>query len=200
MANVNAPFGLRPVKKLSSSVQNMGANPYYVPSTYGTALYVGDPVVKTGTANTSAFLGYEAGTLPEINKSTAGTGNASTGVIVGFSVDPNGLSNQYNPASTARIVWVLDDPNAEFEIQDDGTATLAATDVGANFNMVFSTAGSTTTGQSGVQLAANSTATTSTLQLNLLRLAPISNNSLGVNAVWRVKLNNHTESPNTAGV
>lgn len=200
MANVNAPFGLRPAKKSSNSVMSMGVNPYYVRSDYGTALFVGDAIVKTGTANLTTFQGFEPGTLPTVNKITAGTGNASTGVVVGFSVDPNGQSNQYNPASTERIAYVIDDANASFYIQDDATATLASTDVGANFNMVITTAGSTTTGQSGTMLAANTTATTATLQLTILRLAPIPGNALGANAIWEVRLNNHTEAPNTAGI
>lgn len=200
MANVNAPFGLRPSKKSANGVMTMGVNPYYVRSDYSTALFVGDAIVKTGTANLTAFQGFEPGTLPTVNKITAGTGNASTGVVVGFSVDPNGLANQYNPASTERIAYVLDDANASFYIQDDATATLASTDVGANFNLVITTAGSTTTGQSGTMLAANTTATTATLQLTILRLAPIPGNALGANAIWEVRLNNHTEAPNTAGI
>ncbi len=200
MANVNAPFGLKPVRKMNSGVANMGVNPYYVRSDYGTALFVGDVVVKTGTASLVAFQGFEPGTLPTVNKITAGTGNACTGVIVGFSVDPNGLSNQYNPASTERIAYLVDDAMATFYVQDDATATLASTDIGANFNLVITTAGSTTTGQSGTMLAANTTATTATLQLTLLRLANIPGNALGANAIWEVRLNNHTEAPNTAGL
>ena len=200
MANVNAPSGLKPARKMNSGYTNMGVNPYYIRSDYATAMFVGDPVVKTGTANLVVFQGYEPGTLPTINKSTAGTGNASTGVIVGFGVDPNGLSNQYNPASTERIAHVLDDAFATFYIQDDGSAALASVDVGTNFNLVLTTAGSTSTGQSGAMLNATSTATTATLQLSIIRLAPIPGNSLGVNAIWEVRLNNHTEAPNTAGI
>ncbi len=200
MANVNAPFGLKPVRKMSSGVQNMGVETYYVRSDYGTALYVGDPIVKTGTSNLVTFLGFEPGTLATINKTTAGTSQPSTGVIVGFSVDPNGLSNQYNPASTERVAYVVNDANATFYIQDDGLTTLAATDVGANFNFLLTTSGSATTGQSGAQLDSGSTAATATLQLTILRLANIPGNALGKNAIWEVRLNNHTEAPNTAGV
>lgn len=200
MANVNAPFGLRPAKRGANGIASMGVNPYYVRNDYGTALFVGDPVIKTGTANLVTFQGFEPGTLPTVNKITAGTANPTTGVIVGFSVDPNGLANQYNPASTERIAYVIDDSTVSFYIQDDATATLASTDVGANFNMVITTAGSTTTGQSGAMLAANTTATTATLQLTILRLAPIPGNALGANAIWEVRLNNHTEAPNTAGI
>lgn len=200
MSNVNAPFGLVPKGKRSASVYNGGLNPYYINASYATALFIGDPIVKTGTSNTAAIQGNAAGTLPEINKATAGTGNAVTGVIVGFSVSQTDQSKAYNPASTERIAYVCDDPDAVFYIQDDGVVALAATDVAANYNLVYSTAGSTSTGFSGVQLDSNSTATTATLQLNIMRLASKPNNALGKNAVWEVKLNNHTEAPNAAGV
>lgn len=200
MANVNAPFGLKPVNKNSSGVFNAGVNKYYIPSTYGTALFVGDPVLKTGTANTTAYKGSAAGTMPEINKAAAGTSNKVTGVIVGFDELQTDQSKNYNPASTERVAYVVDDPYARFWIQDDASATLAAVDVSANFNLVITTAGSTTTGQSGTMLDASSTATTATLQLNILRLADIPGNALGANAIWEVKLNGHTETGNTAGI
>jgi hypothetical protein len=200
MANVNAPFGLKPVNKLNSGVFNAGVRKCYIPSTYGTALYVGDPVVKTGTSNTTAYKGTAAGVMNEVNKATAGTGNKSTGVIVAFDELQSDATKNYNPANTERVAYVLTDPYAAYWIQDDGSATLTAGDVGANFNMTFSTGGSTTSGQSGVQLDASSTATTATLQLNIIGLADIPGNALGANAIWEVKLNAHTESANSAGI
>lgn len=200
MANQNTPFGLEPKGKRSASVYNGGLNPYYIPASYGTALYVGDPVLKTGTSNTSAIQGFAAGTLPAINKSAAGTGNAITGVIVGFSVSQTDQTLQYNPASTERIAYVSDDPDAVYYIQDDASATMDATYVGTNMNLTFATAGSTTTGKSGVQIDASAIATTNTLQVNILRLANLPNNALGANAKWEVKINNHTEAVNVAGI
>jgi len=32
---------------------NGAVNPYYIPAGYGTALFIGDPVIITGTANTA---------------------------------------------------------------------------------------------------------------------------------------------------
>ena len=53
MANSNSPFGLKPVRYRSGATYNGKVTPYYIPSSYGTALFIGDPVVKTGTSNTA---------------------------------------------------------------------------------------------------------------------------------------------------
>ena len=200
MANTDAPRGLKLHNSNGASYVTGGVNAYYVPSSYATALFIGDPVVKTGTANTTGVNDFQAGTLPEVNKSAFGDTNPITGVVVGFEADPDtNLSRIYNPASTERVVYVADDPNALFEIQDDGSAALAATDVGFNANIVDGT-GSTVTGLSGVELDATTPAATATFQLKILRLIPRVDNELGVNAKWLVRINNHTEAHATAGV
>lgn len=200
MANNDTPYGLELLNNAGSGDFSAKVQPYYLPASYATAVFVGDPVVKTGTSNTAEIDGFQPGTLSEINKSTAGTGNASTGVIVGFSPQRDNLTLQYNPASTERIAYVVDDPYALFRIQDDASATLDATAVGNNANMVFTTAGGTAYGRSGVELQASSVAGGATLQLKILRMLPREDNELGNFAKWEVRLNNHTEAPNSAGV
>jgi hypothetical protein len=200
MANVDAPFGMQPIRHKSGAPYNGSANPYYIPASYGTALFVWDPVIKTGTSNTTEQEGYQAGTLPEINKATAGDGNSLTGVIVGFGVDPSNLSTQYNPASTERIAWVADDPDLVFRIQDDGSAALDATSVGLNANLIFTASGSTVTGKSGAELDATTPAADASNQLTIQRLHYILDNELGVNAVWEVKINQHTEVTGVIGI
>ena len=200
MANLDRPNGLEPLNNVTSGDFSAKIQPYYVPSSDATALFVGDPVVKTGTSNTSEIDGFQPGTLPEVARTTAGAGNASTGVIVSFGPDRDDLTNQYRVASTERIVYVLDDPYASFRIQDDASATLDAGAVGNNANIVFTTGGSTAYGRSGAELQASSVASGATLQLKILRLLPREDNAVGANAIWEVRLNNHTESPNSAGV
>lgn len=203
MANVNSPFGLKPVKDPSGDLR---FNKYYVPASYGTALYVGDPVIKTGTSNDATTVtgvnSYEAGTLPEINKSAAGDTNLLTGVIVGFEPNPDNLNRpaNYNPASTEAVAIVADDPNTLFEIQDDASATLDKDVIGLNANLVFTTAGDNNTGLSGANLDATTPATTQTFQLKILRLVARADNELGDNAKYQVKINQHTEATNTAGI
>lgn len=203
MANSDARIGLRPITQGNAGGFTGKVRRYYVPSTYGTALFIGDPVVKTGTTNTAgAGLGKEwaAGTLQEVNKATAGATNATTGVVVGFDVDPNNLDKSYNPASTARVVIVADDPHQEFEIQTDSGAVIAATDIGSNADYIFTHAGDTTTGLSGVELDTADMSAGATAQLTILGLIPRENNALGTNAKVRVRINLHTEANTVVGI
>ena len=82
MPNLNTPFGLKPIAHKSGAPYNGAATPYFVPASYATALFIGDPVVKTGTANTVAVErvgagSWPIGSLPEINKATVGSPTAS---------------------------------------------------------------------------------------------------------------------------
>lgn len=193
MANADTPFGLIPRAHKNGAPYNGAYMEYYVPGDYSTALYVGDPVTKTGTANTSEYKGNSPGTLPEVNKTGDGT-DYTTGVIVGFEPDPDNLSYTYNPADNERIVYVADDPELVFEIQEDGGGTvLDETDVGYNADYITTHSGSTITGKSGVELDRSSIANTNTLQLRVLRLVNRVDNVLGDNAKWEVAINLHTE-------
>ena len=189
MANNDTPFGLRPVRHKSGAPYNGAVNYYYVPSSYATALFVGDPVVKTGTSNTTAVSApgagdYGIGTLPEINKATAGTTNRITGVIVGIAPNPNGLERIYNPASTEAIVAVCDDPD------------------GLNAVLVYTNAGSTATGRSGAELNTTTVpATTVGFQLKILRVKNAVDNEAG-SAFTKVEvmINQHTETTASVGI
>ena len=193
MANVDAKKGLIPIRHKNGECYNGATNPYYIPSTYATSLKKGDPIIITGTSNTAEYKGYEPGTLPEINKATAAGGAYTSGVIVGFMVDPDNLDKTYNPASTERIAFVADDPDLVFEIKEDSDgAALAATDVGLNADYIFGT-GSTVTGLSGVELDSSTANTTNTLQMKILRLSCRVGNAIGDNAVWEVMINLHTQ-------
>lgn len=203
MANADTPFGLKPIK--NAPFNEIPKNYYYIPSSYGTALYIGDPVIKTGTSNTVAVTTagrlFNPGSLPEINKATAGDANKITGVIVGFLANPLNLNAAYNPASTERVAIVADSPLQEFEIQEESAGSpLAATSVGLNANLVFAESGSTVTGLSGAELDTTTPATDATYQLKILRLVDAPENAIGQHAKWRVKINNHTEANIVAGI
>jgi len=203
MANADTPFGLTPIK--NSPFNEIPKNYYYIPSSYATALFKGDPVVKTGTSNTVAVTTagryFNPGSLPEINKATAGDGNAITGVIIGFLANPSNLNITYNPASTECVAIVADCPLQEFEIQEESAGSpLAVTSVGLNANLVYAESGSTVTGLSGAELDTTTPATTSTFQLKILRLMDGPENAIGQHANWRVKINNHTEANVTTGI
>ena len=195
MANKDASFGLKLIGHHAGAPYSARVRSYYIASTYATALYVGDPVIVTSTSNTAVVsTGIEKhgiGTLPEIEKATAGSGNKIAGVIVGFEPIIRSGTAPYNPASTARVAKVCDDPNALYLIQADGS--IAATDVNYNAAVVYTNAGSTATGLSGVELNAASVATTATEQLKILGNADIpGRNTFGSNwPVLVVKINNH---------
>jgi hypothetical protein len=200
MANIDSPFGLKPLRHKSGAPYNGAVNPYYIPSSYGTALYVGDPVVKTGTSNTAAVKvpgagSFNIGTMPEINKATAGDANAVTGVIVGFTALPSDLNKNYNPASTERVAWVCDDPDIIFEIQADGA--VAAASMGLNAVFIYTHSGSTSTGLSGVELDTTSDvpAADASNQMIIIRAANREDNDTTItHAKVEVLLNNHTEA------
>lgn len=207
MANADTPFGLRPVRHVDGRPYNGAFRAYYVPASYGTALFVGDAVIKSGTANTTdvAMPGVgkmPPGSLPAITAATVGSGNRITGVIVGFAASPNlGLNYTYNPASTERVAYVVDDPSVLFEIQADGA--IAATSIGLNAVLIATHSGSTVTGLSGMELDTTSAApaTTAAFQLNIVEYSTSPENEY--NSIWNkvlVRINNHTEVNAAAGV
>lgn len=205
MANSDTPFGLRPAGHPSGHSKSR-LTAYYVPASYGTALFVGDPVVKTGTSNTAEVSVVGTGTMPvgtmaEVNKATAGDGNAITGVIVGVAADPDGLSRRYIPASTGGVVLVDDDPMTEFEIQADGT--ISAAQVGLNAVLIYTNTGDTNTGQSGAELDTTSDvpAADASNQLTIRSVVARPDNEAGSDYTkCVVRINNHTEAHGVIGV
>lgn len=210
MANTNSPRGLEPIYHKMGVPFAQTIHPYCI-SNSDSALYIGDPVIRTGTANTTALQNivggsgfnqaFNIGTLPTVTKATAGTSSRITGVIVGFGVNSNALTTIYNPASTANVAWVIDDPFCIFNIQADGA--ISAATMGLNANLIYTVAGSTTTGLSGVQLDSGTTtapATTAGLQLMILRARnSVDNDTTLTNPKIEVQINQHTDNPGTVG-
>lgn len=205
MANADTPFGLRAVgHPLGLSKARVTA--YAVASDYGTALFPGDPVIKTSTANAAAVSAPGVGTIPiggmsQVEKAAAGTTNRITGVIVGVAANPDALGRRYIPANTGGIVFVNNDPMTEYEIQADGA--IAATQVGLNAVLIYTNAGSTATGQSGAELDSGTTtapAATAGFQMNILGVIPRTDNAVGAFAKCRVRINQHTETNAATGI
>lgn len=203
MANTDNPFGLRPVQHRNGAPYSGACKPYYIPAAYGTALYIGDPVVITGAVNTAAVKAagvgsFPVGALAVVAKATVGS-NPITGVIVGFAGTFD--STTYNPLSTERVALVCDDPEVLFEIQADGTLTPG--DVGYNGVLIYTHGGSTTTGRSGAELDTTSTvpATTAAMQLKIRGFVNREDNDMAAaNAKVLVQINNHTNANATAGI
>lgn len=205
MANIDSPFGLKPVRHKSGAPYNGAAKPYYIQSDYATALFVGDPVVKTGTSNTAAVTvpgagTFGIGTLPAINKTAAGDVDGMTkvitGVIVGFAPLPTDLTKNYNPASTARVAYVCDDPDVVFEIQADGAVPAAS--IGLNAVLIYTHSGSTATGLSGAELDTTSDAPEANASNQLTIVGAVNrldNDTTLTHAKVLVLINAHTEAP-----
>lgn len=204
MANAAAPFGLRPTRYRNGSPWSGKCTPYYVPSTDATALYRGDPVVIVGDSNTTEISGFPPGTLSSVTIATAGdtpgTGTLITGVMWGV-YDATRETNIYRAASTEQIIWVVDDPDVVFQIQDSGDGVPDNDWVGLNANLVSGT-GSTYTGLSGWKLDANGDppAADASNQLLILNLSRIQKNDADDYGVWDVLINQHTQVQPALGI
>ena len=204
MPNTDNPFGLRPVQHRNGAPYTGACKPYYIPAAYGTALYLGDPVVITGAVNTAAVNApgagsFPVGALPVVAKATAGDGNALTGVIVGFAGTRDSLV--YNAASTERVVMVADDPDLMFEIQADGTVTPG--DVGFNAVLIYTHGGSTATGRSGAELDTTSDvpAADASNQLTIRGFVNREDNDMAsANSKVLVTINQHTFASGAIGI
>lgn len=201
MPNIDSPFGLRPVRHMMGVPLAATINPYYVDSGDGTALFIGDPVLKvTGGSNSAAINGFPIGTLPSVIKAAAGDADFITGVIVGFMPDPANLDLKHRVASTSRVAYVCDDPFVVFEVQADGA--VAAASMGLNANLIFTHAGNTTTGLSGVELDTTSDGPDADASNQLLILRAVNredNDTTLTHAKVEVIINAHTQNPGSAG-
>lgn len=207
MANANVAKGFLPYRHYDGSVWNGSLNMYFVPASYATALFIGDPVDIVSSSN-------DANGIPAVQIGVTGSPIVGffAGIVNGgqFQAAPITVTRDlpiYRPASVAQYILVCDDPTILLECQDNaGTqATAANLWAGKNANFI-SGSGSTTTGYSGYQLSAASVATTNTLDLKIMRpLTQIDNvisstANTGGNAKWLVKMNNHRYAGQTAGV
>lgn len=187
MANANNPVGLVPIRHRGGAPYSGGSNLYYHDSGDGTALYIGDPVKSGGSA--------DANGVPSVIRAAAG--DAIRGVVVGIKPATRD-STPYLAGSTAGYVYVADDPNLIFEVQEDSVGgALTITEVGENADVVAGN-GSTVTGRSGFMLDSSDHKTT-TAQLRILRIVLRPDNAVGTYAKWEVMINEH-ELASTSGI
>lgn len=195
MASVSRANGFRPVKTITGASYNGQANLYFVPSSDSTVIMVGDAVKLAGDARAATGA-------PTVTR--AGATDVPVGIVVGIvftgvgditNVPPvNNLNTPvYRAASTDRYLLVCDDPNVVYEVQYAGTSVAAATitaNVGLN-GQFTTTAGSTTTGASGMQLDSTGLATTATLPIKIVGFPNRPDNIPGDTYFsYYVKLNN----------
>ena len=138
MANVDGAFGFRPVRHMSGNIQT---EEFQIAANYGTAIYTGQ------TVEAVAGGGVEAAAAGDTQQA---------GVFGGVSyTDPTTSKptwSAYYPASTNASdlkASIYLDPNIIFEVQHDGTGTVAMNNSGFDFVGV---GGSTSSGQSTQEL------------------------------------------------
>lgn len=193
MPNVSRINGFRPVN-VTGQGPYTGRVAKYVATDTNT-MFVGDIVKFDGATGAGAELGYRS-----ITKITATT-DVPCGVVVGFVPTPTNLNlpSSYKEASALdRVVMVADDPNAVFEAH--AGSGLAGADVGLNVS-VDVTAGSTTTGISGMFVDDSTEATTNTLIARIVGFKDSPDNELAA-AGQRVliRFNRHAYANQVAGV
>ncbi|ACI52205.1 conserved hypothetical protein [Gluconacetobacter diazotrophicus PA1 5] len=197
--NPNVPRGLKPLAYTSGAPYSGGMQVYYVPPGNPNALFVGDPlVVLDGQA--------DANGVPAVGLATAGASGYITGSMQGVANNAGELVQTvlqntpvYLPAGQSGYVYVADDPNLVFLVQEDSVGgALTAGAASKNINLVAGS-GSLVTGNSGWQIQSSSAETTATGQMRILRAMQAIDNAIGTNAKWLCRINLHTIT-NTTGV
>jgi len=175
MANVNAAFGLVPVRHMSGNVPR--ANKYTIASGLAENIFTGDLCIIDANGQVTPH------TATEVN---------NIGVFAGCSYtasDGSYVYSQYWPTGTTAtniIAYIYDDPYTVYKIQSAGTP--AQTNIG-NCADVVAGSGSTTTGQSGFSL--NGTMSNGTATCKIIGLWESPDNSMAQYAVLEVLVNEH---------
>ena len=156
---VNAPYGLKPINLIGGQVFAGATRQIPIASGSGTSIFYGD-VVRLNTG----------GTLSRV--STTDSATDAVGIFLGCSftnpTTKQPLQQQYYPSGTVAsdiVAYVCDDPDALFKVAVLSSSTaiggLTQTDVGNNV-AIYTTAGSTTSGDSneGVRNATSDSVTT----------------------------------------
>jgi len=188
MANVNAAYGLRPIRHLTGG--EIRTNQYPILTGYAANIFTGDPVklvTATGTLNIAA-----------------GGDTDAIGVFAGCSyVNASGEEkfSKYWPTGTAGTditAFVYDDPNIIFAIQSDATGITQA-DVGAQADWEI-VAGSTSIGISLTNLDASAYLGATASGLRVLRIIEMPDNEAGAYADVEVQFAQHAFNSVPAGI
>jgi hypothetical protein len=173
-------------------VRHMGgglvrSNQYTIADQLASNIFTGDLVKSTGTGR---------------NVDVCAAGNRTIGVFNGceyLNAQGDVIYSPYWPTGTATKgaagakAHVFDDPQIAFEAQVSGAAGLVAADVGTFADITTATAGSATTGKSGMEVdQATITATTATGgQVKIIGLVDRPDNDYGQYAKALVLINEH---------
>ena len=178
MALTLAPYGLRPLNLLGGQSYAGSTRLYAIPASYAVNIQFGDPVVVTNTGSTRGTLARFNATTTATTVTSTGGGFGFVGVFLGCTfTDPiygRVFRQNYgasNPATDIQA-YVVDDPDALFQIQADNT--LGQTALGCNASLIQTVAGSAGVNiNSGVALQASSIGTANTLPLRIVDFVTI---------------------------
>jgi hypothetical protein len=194
MANVSEKFGLRPYRKLDGTPLVGAQNRYRIAAGYATAIFQGDLVIPTAAGN--------------VERHTANTSNAVVGVFNGcFYNDPttqkptwkNYYPGGVTPTQGGITAFVVDDPDAVFLVDSDGT--FSAADLFKNYS-VNTAGGVTQTGNSQVQLDYSESGTQVTYVIQAIDISqdPANSTESSANGNILVRINNHFYRQATVGL
>jgi len=162
MANQDAAFGMKPVRMIGGAPYNGGQSRYRIAADYGTSIFQGDMVAAVTGGGVEVHA--DGGTVPIV------------GVFNGcMYTDPTSgeqIFSNFYPASTDAadiIAFVIDDPMVVFEIQ--AAIAFPIADLFGNFDIVYTTAGSTKTGISGAELQVTDGGTGLTLPVKAIDIS-----------------------------
>lgn len=186
MANTQRTNGFKPVKHLTGAPYNGQFNLYEIVAGDGTLTNIGDLVkADSGTATDVYPTCVRHGTSGEV------TSGLALGVVVGFVKSPvasgssSAVGSQPNldvpisrAASTKMYAMVADAPDLIFEVMDGATTPTTATKIGLNTGFM-ATAGSTTTGASGMTTGTTDATTTNSLPLKIVGIVNSPDNESG---------------------
>ena len=179
MAATSTPYGFRAVNLLGGRNYAGATRLISIASGYAVNIQYGDPVVLVA-----------AGTIERMNATTTATTVTNTGGTAGFAGVFVGC--QYTDATTGFITrqtyvsgtvatdimaMVVDDPDALFQLQANGT--LAQASLGANAAIIQTVAGAGTYMPSGLQLQISSVATTATLPVRIVDFVNAPGSTIG---------------------
>lgn len=181
MSTTLAPNGLRPSNLIGGQSDSSSTRMYKMKANDTGPIFYGDPVIIVSS-------GSDRGLIQRFNTTTTTTTVTAAATMIGVFLgckytDPVSLRpewKQFYPGSINAsdiYAFVLDDPDALFEVQAD--ATIAQTRLGCNASLIQTAANSTATGSSGVALQASSVASTATLPLRIVDFVQSPDNAVG---------------------
>jgi len=177
MSATSTPYGLEPTV-LAGGSPNGVIRSILLTANVATGFFNGDIV------NVGAGVATPVTATPTTTRNS----NTPTGIFVGctyFDTNKQFVTANYFPANGYTSfnangpinILIMDHPDLQFKIQASGS--VAYTSIGKNAALTNFSAGSTSTGNSRVQLDAASVAVTNTLGVKIIDIAPIVGNAAG---------------------